>query len=214
MIRSSSPVSHTCIVMTSPLVGTKEELARRAGAGTVVQRYLKERGIWSVGALSMLARDDDAFAEAIIEPLLRGFGTGHEMLELSEVERPIAKALLLYMFHLAREAHRLRLHQISSGSVHRVILLSFFDGVGATLEWDIDPCALAVSSRACRCLRMKRGDVTADDPEAMATMLRDRLKERNSTVLGTAGPTCPDYSRLLWRLWSAFCAVHGVPEEA
>ena len=61
-----------------------------------------------------------------------------------------------------------------------VILLSFFDGVGsaalalrsldvrlrATLEWEIDQTATAVSTQACRCLRMKRGDLTADDRPA------------------------------------------------
>ena len=91
-----------------------------------------------------------------------------------------------------------------------VILLSFFDGVGsaalalrsldvrlrATLEWEIDQTATAVSTQACRCLRMKRGDLTADDPAKVATILQDFLKEKQSLILVTAGPPCPDYSKL------------------
>ena len=91
-----------------------------------------------------------------------------------------------------------------------IILLSFFDGLGSTalavqslgiriracLEWEVDPCAIAVASRACKGLRMKRGDMTADDPEQVATILRDLLHEKSSIVLVTAGPPCPDYSKI------------------
>ncbi|CAE7654513.1 Dnmt3b [Symbiodinium sp. CCMP2592] len=91
-----------------------------------------------------------------------------------------------------------------------VILLSFFDGVGsaalalrslgvrvrATIEWENDPSALTVSAQSCKCLRLKRGDLTADDPQKIAIILQDFLREKKSTVLVTAGPPCPDYSKL------------------
>ena len=91
-----------------------------------------------------------------------------------------------------------------------VILLSFFDGIGsaslaheslgvrvrATMEWEIDPCAIAVSSKVSRGLRMKRGNLLHDDPGVVATMLQDLLRDKESLVLVTAGPPCPDYSRL------------------
>ena len=74
-----------------------------------------------------------------------------------------------------------------------VVLLSFFDGIGsslmalqslglrirATLEWEVDPAALAVSANAGRCLRMKRGDITKDQPAQVAKILSDLLQGRN-----------------------------------
>ena len=81
-----------------------EELAKQAGAGSVVRNYLTARGVLSVGTLSMLAKDDDDFEATIVEPLLRGFETDQGKLELEAAEKPIAKAVLLYMFHLAKEA--------------------------------------------------------------------------------------------------------------
>eukprot|EP00439_Symbiodinium_sp_Y106_P059793 s6646_g8.t1 len=79
-----------------------EELAKQAGAGSVVRNYLTARGVLSVGTLSMLAKDDDDFEATIVEPLLRGFETDQGKLELEAAEKPIAKAVLLYMFHLAK----------------------------------------------------------------------------------------------------------------
>ena len=81
-----------------------EELAKQAGAGSVVRNYLTARGVLSVGTLSMLAKDDDDFEATIVEPLLRGFETDQGKLELEAAEKPIAKAVLLYIFHLAKEA--------------------------------------------------------------------------------------------------------------
>ncbi|CAE7417574.1 DNMT3A, partial [Symbiodinium microadriaticum] len=89
-----------------------------------------------------------------------------------------------------------------------VILLSFFDGIGsaslalqslglrvrASLEWEVDEAALAVSTRVCKGLRMKRGDITQDDPAAVSRILQDLLQEQDSTVLVTAAPPCVDYS--------------------
>ena len=43
---------------------------------------------------------------------------------------------------------------------------------------------------------MKRGNLLHDDPAVVATMLQDLLRDKESLVLVTAGPPCPDYSRL------------------
>ena len=80
--------------------GTMDEIARQAGAGDTVRAYLK----LSVGTLAMVARDEASYETTIIEPLLRGFSTDSGKLELPEVEQPIARAVLLYMWNLAREA--------------------------------------------------------------------------------------------------------------
>ena len=62
----------------------------------------------------MLAKDDDTFNSTIVEPLLRGFDTGQGVLVLEEMEKPIAQATLLYMFHLAKEARRASATQVTS----------------------------------------------------------------------------------------------------
>ena len=101
--------------MTTPL-GTMEELAAQAGAGQVVKDYLAARGILSVGTLSLVARDDDSFVERIVRPLNQGFDTAQGRLELSEAEKPIAEAVLLYMYHLARDARTAALQTPAPGA--------------------------------------------------------------------------------------------------
>ena len=83
-----------------------DALASQAGAGSSVRAYLEARGITSVGTLAMVARDEDGYEEAIIRPLMAGFTTPAGRLELSAEEQPIARAVLLYMFNLAREARQ------------------------------------------------------------------------------------------------------------
>ena len=90
--------------MNQASCGTMDELARQAGAGDTVRAYLEARGILSVGTLAMVARDEASYDTTVIAPLLQGFQTSAGMLELPEVEQPIAKAVLLYMWNLAREA--------------------------------------------------------------------------------------------------------------
>ncbi|CAE7231732.1 Dnmt3b, partial [Symbiodinium microadriaticum] len=81
-------------------VATRWAAPKQAGAGDTVRAYLK----LSVGTLAMVARDEASYETTIIEPLLRGFSTDSGKLELPEVEQPIARAVLLYMWNLAREA--------------------------------------------------------------------------------------------------------------
>ncbi|CAE7501758.1 unnamed protein product [Symbiodinium sp. CCMP2456] len=90
----------------APSGDSMEALADQAGAGKVVRDYLSARGVTSVGTLSMLAKDDDAFEEATIRPLVSGFETPGGRLELAAEEQPIARAVLLYMFRLAQENRR------------------------------------------------------------------------------------------------------------
>ena len=82
------------------------ELAATAGAGNVVLTYLEERGIKSVGALALVANDVAAFDEIICQPLLRGWQKSDTSprLELDATEKPIASAILRYMWNLANES--------------------------------------------------------------------------------------------------------------
>ena len=81
------------------------DLARTAGAGPEVTRYLDERGIRSVGALALVANDQESFKEVICQPLLQGWRRSPDTEEilLDATERPIASAVLVFMYQLARE---------------------------------------------------------------------------------------------------------------
>ena len=94
-----------------------DALASQAGAGSIVRRYLEARGIRSVGTLAMVARDEDGFEEAIVRPLASGFDHPEGRLELTTDEVPIARAVLLYMFHLARETRQATVAATASPSV-------------------------------------------------------------------------------------------------
>ncbi|CAE7552837.1 Dnmt3b [Symbiodinium sp. CCMP2592] len=84
-----------------------DELALQAGAGGEIKRYLSERGIRSSGALALIAKDQDQFDNLIVGPLLDGWRPDPMQpgIDLSEVEKPIAKATLRFMWCLAVE-HR------------------------------------------------------------------------------------------------------------
>ena len=78
-----------------------EAVADAAGAGTEVRKYLKLRGVTSAGTLAMLAPDEATYRDTVIAPLLSGFGEGADRIELSDTDRPIAAAVLLFMRKLA-----------------------------------------------------------------------------------------------------------------
>ncbi|CAE7364819.1 Dnmt3b [Symbiodinium sp. CCMP2592] len=84
-----------------------DELALQAGAGGEIKRYLSERGIRSSGALALIAKDQDQFDNLIVGPLLDGWRPDPMQpgIDLSDVEKPIAKAILRFMWCLAVE-HR------------------------------------------------------------------------------------------------------------
>ena len=92
----------------APLVAepSLETLARNAGAGPEITRYLDERGIRSVGALALVASDQEAVKEVMCQPLLQGWRKSQatEPIHLADDEKPIASAVLMFMFQLAREA--------------------------------------------------------------------------------------------------------------
>ena len=82
-----------------------EAVADAAGAGTDVRKYLKLRGVTSAGTLAMLAPDEATYRDIVIAPLLSGFGEGADRIELSDTDRPIAAAVLLFMRKLALDSH-------------------------------------------------------------------------------------------------------------
>ena len=80
-------------------------VADAAGAGTDVRRYLQARGITSAGTLAMLAPDEARFRDIMAAPLLAGFGSGADRIQLEDADKPIAAAILLFMRKLAIDSH-------------------------------------------------------------------------------------------------------------
>ena len=85
-----------------------EDLARKAGAGPEVTRYLQERGIRSSGTLALIATDQDHFDNIVVAPLLAGWRPEPAApgITLDATEKPIAKAVLRFMWHLAVESRK------------------------------------------------------------------------------------------------------------
>ena len=90
-------------MVTSTSQPTLQDLAHDAAAGVTVTAYLDARGVKTVGTLALQSRDEDELHKVLIQPLFDGWkkddGT---ILTLPESEKPIAKAVLLHMWSVAR----------------------------------------------------------------------------------------------------------------
>ena len=92
---------------------------------------------------------------------------------------------------------------------HRLIVLSFFDGIGSALvaienlcgqpsmamAWEIDESCIAVTSQAFPYV-IHRGDVFKDSPTAIAEYIRKRDPHQLCSIVCVAAPPCPDFSRV------------------
>ncbi len=81
-----------------------EDLADTAAAGDDIRRYLRLRGIKTVATLALIANDEDGFSRHVIEPLLAGWRSESETVKISNNAQPIARAILVQMWSLARAA--------------------------------------------------------------------------------------------------------------
>ena len=89
----------------------------------------------------------------------------------------------------------------------KVILLSFFDGIGTApfvlsqmigqpklaFSWETDNECLMVSVSRVPWV-MQRGDVFEEDMEALASIIRDHDPDGSCVILLTGGPPCHDFS--------------------
>ncbi|CAE7455635.1 setd6 [Symbiodinium necroappetens] len=92
--------------VTEAVWEAKREVADRAGASPEILRYLELRGIKAVGTLAHAAASDTEYRDVVIRPLLAGFGPPDARIEISEQEKPIASAILMYMRNISLEAQR------------------------------------------------------------------------------------------------------------
>ncbi|CAE7942077.1 unnamed protein product [Symbiodinium sp. KB8] len=87
---------------------TLAEIAVQAGAGSEITTYLDQRGLRSAGALALIASDVDQLDNVLVAPLLAGWrpDPADPGIQLSDDEKPIAKAVLRFMWVLATEARK------------------------------------------------------------------------------------------------------------
>ena len=91
----------------------------------------------------------------------------------------------------------------------KLILLSFFDGIGTSpfiiqamvgtprlaLAWEIDEDCLKVSQVQAPFL-VQRGDILTEHMQSVAQCIKDSDPDGECFVLITAGPPCPDFSTI------------------
>lgn len=82
--------------------GTLDDIFHEAAAGDEVRRYFRARSISTIGTLALVAKDEEELSRNVINPLMAGWGTGASAITLQETEKPIAKAVILHVWTLAR----------------------------------------------------------------------------------------------------------------
>ena len=80
------------------------DVLTEAAAGPDIRRYLEGRGIKTIGTLALVAKDEKSFEDNIVAPLLAGWTNGVDVVKIEVAERPIATAVLLHAWTLARSS--------------------------------------------------------------------------------------------------------------
>ena len=78
------------------------EILDEAAAGREIRRYLDLRGVKTIGTLALLAADEDALSKNLLDPLMAGYGTSPDRVLIPDEEKPIARAVMLHAWSLAR----------------------------------------------------------------------------------------------------------------
>ena len=83
---------------------TIDEILTEVAAGDDVRRYFELRGLKTVGTLALVAANEDAFMRHVCDPLMNGFTSGTDRVQVTESEKPIVKAVLLHAWSLAKSS--------------------------------------------------------------------------------------------------------------
>ena len=102
---------------------TLEALANSAGVSEYLMRYLKARGLVSVGAVALLSSQAEEFSRTLLEPLASGWGSPVTY-QVSADELPIAKATLLFLRELCIESRQRAAAAIAAASPQPVVAAS------------------------------------------------------------------------------------------
>eukprot|EP00438_Fugacium_kawagutii_P034924 Skav206385 [mRNA] locus=scaffold834:525350:529905:- [translate_table: standard] len=74
-----------------------------AAAGSDITSYLQDRGVKTTAALALIASTDTELESVLINPLLTGWkSSSGTTIQIATPEQPIARAVLLHMWHEAR----------------------------------------------------------------------------------------------------------------
>eukprot|EP00438_Fugacium_kawagutii_P009054 Skav200346 [mRNA] locus=scaffold2819:33214:33951:- [translate_table: standard] len=99
---------------------------------------------------------------------------------------------------------------VSRYPANRIIVLSFFDGIGAgplavhllagtprlVITWETDPECIKVTSTRFPHVH-HRGDALRDDYTKVAALVREHDEQGECLLVVTAGPPCPDFSTIM-----------------
>ena len=88
--------------ITMRVIDTIDDLATEAAAGDDIKKYLQLRGIRTVASLALVAPDEETLNRHIIDPLLGGWTQEGVTINVNRNEQPIARAILLHMWNLAK----------------------------------------------------------------------------------------------------------------
>lgn len=81
-----------------------DQLADEAGAGPTIRKYLSLRGIKTVPTLALTASTEEELQRHLLDPLFSGWTDGTNKVQVSGHEQPIARAIMVHMWSLARLA--------------------------------------------------------------------------------------------------------------
>lgn len=79
-----------------------EDVLSEAAAGPDIRKYLHGRGIKTIGTMALVAKDEAAFDANIVAPLMAGWTNGVDTVKIEAHEQPIATAVLLHAWTLAK----------------------------------------------------------------------------------------------------------------
>ena len=100
-----------------PVEPSMDDLAAQVGAGDDLKRYLRVRGTTSAGAFAIVAQSQDQFDAFIVAPLIAGWqpDPSVDAITVPEPERPIARAILRFMWTFSQGSQSSRCFVITPG---------------------------------------------------------------------------------------------------
>lgn len=84
------------------VIATLDDLEAEAAAGDDIKKYLRLRGIRTVAALALIAATEEDLNRHLIDPLFAGYTQEGVTIEVQRNEQPIARAIFLHMWNLAK----------------------------------------------------------------------------------------------------------------
>ena len=110
------------------------DVLTEAAAGPDIRKYLDGRGIKTIGTLALVAKDEKSFEDNIVTPLMAGWTNGTDTVKIEAAERPIATAVLLHAWSLARNSWNKALAAAAPAPAPSAGLTSTSTATGGTVD--------------------------------------------------------------------------------